>query len=511
MPHPQRLGKYQIIAPLAKGGMGEVFLARQHGPSGFSKIVVIKTLPEDRRSSQRHMQMLMTEANIAGWLNHVNIAQVYDVGQTENSTYIVMEFVAGKSLHKIIQVAYQQQKPLHPAYIIHIFSQVCDGLAFAHEAKDAYGSQMQLIHRDINPNNILVAFSSAVKIIDFGIAKRLDTLSNNTNHGTIKGTIVYMSPEQALGQALSYRSDIFSLGICIYEALTGSNPFYRENIHKSLEAVRAGNYPPITSYNMNLQPFSPIITQAMAKDPNQRYESVKRLAQDLRGLLEDHIIAHAPISLEDYLKDVFKEDIDALGRLLERSYHKSFSSTTQAQAAEHMAKSVVKFATLNHVKAFTTGAFLCLGLRGDRIENNWRPAQNSINKQEQQVSLKENPYRQTERHLGIIALTSGNAEFINSELLHFHPIKSNQGVANIRITPQYDKRHFIVSMIYKKNRDSMNIQLYFPNQIFSRFADDKTWHVDLRKTIEPDKNYILCLYFKDTHRTMRIRIRYETH
>lgn len=310
-----RFGKYRLLQKIATGGMGEVHLAKLKGPSGFEKLVVIKRLLDHRQKEQKYIDMFFAEARVAAQLNHNNIVQIYEVGNYDGVHYIAMEYLSGRSLRILLDASHDAGTPLHVAYTVHIIAEMCLGLAFAHDARHLSGAPMGLIHRDVNPHNVLVSYQGVVKVIDFGIAKSELNL-DKTQAGTIKGTVVYMSPEQSSGFKLDKRSDLFAVGICLYEALTGLNPFYKDSLGASLEAIRHAVVPPIAQKSPELAVFAPILAKALARDPEARYPDCHALAADLQTLAHSGVLPKPPEPLRDYMRQLFADEIAAEERLL---------------------------------------------------------------------------------------------------------------------------------------------------------------------------------------------------
>ncbi|RYF06624.1 MAG: serine/threonine protein kinase, partial [Deltaproteobacteria bacterium] len=303
---------------IAAGGMGEVHLAKLKGPSGFEKLVVVKRLLEERQNNRKYIDMFFSEARVAAQLNHSNIAQIYEVGNIEGVHYIAMEYVPGKSLRRVLDAALERDGKFPVYYTLQIVIDLCAGLAFAHDARHLSGAPMDLIHRDINPHNVLLSYRGEVKVIDFGIAKS-ELSMEQTQAGTIKGTVVYMSPEQASGKKLDKRSDLFSVGIVLYEALFGDNPFHKDSLTASLEAIRFASYPPLDGARADMQPFIPILKRALARLPNERYPDCTTLAFDLQTLLDSGDIARPSQSLAVYLQALFDRDIGEEERVLSQT------------------------------------------------------------------------------------------------------------------------------------------------------------------------------------------------
>src|SRR5579859_7783437 len=210
---PRQLGKYTLLRVLATGGMAELFLAIQRSVAGFEKLIVIKRILPSMNHDKAFIDMLLHEARIAATLSHANIVQIFDVGQIDGTYYIAMEHVHGEDLRSIVRQMRKKNVTEFPLeHAIGIMAGVCGGLAYAHEKPDLDGSSLNIVHRDISPQNVVVTFSGDVKIVDFGIAKSDTKMSTETRSGKLKGKVPYMSPEQARGEDIDSRSDIFAVG-----------------------------------------------------------------------------------------------------------------------------------------------------------------------------------------------------------------------------------------------------------------------------------------------------------
>ena len=223
---PRRFGKYTLLRKLAMGGMAELFLALQKSVAGFEKLLVIKRILPAMNRDRAFIDMLLHEARIAATLTHANIVQIFDVGQVDGTYYIAMEHVHGEDLRGIVRQMRKKgviEFPLEHA--IEIMLGVTSGLSYAHEKRDLDGSPLNIVHRDISPQNVVVTFSGDVKIVDFGIAKSDTKMTIETQSGKLKGKVPYMSPEQARGEAIDARSDVFAVGVMLFELTTGRRLF----------------------------------------------------------------------------------------------------------------------------------------------------------------------------------------------------------------------------------------------------------------------------------------------
>ncbi|MBF95173.1 MAG: hypothetical protein CMH58_08460 [Myxococcales bacterium] len=219
-----RFGRYQLLHRIAQGGMAEVYLAQQTGPAGFSKRLVIKKIHPHLAHNEEFVGMFLDEARVAAQLNHPNIAQIYELGEDEGQYYIAMEFIDGWNLRQLNKKLRRMGMRIPPELGARIAAETCAGLDYAHRFKDPSGRNLRIVHRDISPQNIMISRDGVVKVIDFGIAKAA-TNQQLTQGNVLKGKFSYMSPEQAAGKKLDRRSDIFSLGVVLFEMLMGEKPF----------------------------------------------------------------------------------------------------------------------------------------------------------------------------------------------------------------------------------------------------------------------------------------------
>jgi|GEM_PF-5457677 len=353
-----RFGKYTLIKKIASGGMGEVFLAKQRGPEGFEKTLVIKRILNHHTDNPEYIEMFFAEAKLAARMSHSNIVQIYEMGQINQSYYIAMEFVNGRSMRDIIDRAKTLNKRIPADFVINLMARLVAGLGYAHSMTDGEGKPMHLIHRDINPHNVLVSYDGDPKIIDFGIAK--STMSrNDTEEGTIKGKFVYMSPEQSAAEPMDKRSDIFSAGIVFYEMLTGVNPFQKPNIVLSLDAIQRLDPDPVSKLNPDLIVYQaqiePIIKKILHKKPAERYQDCRELQRDLNQLLS--VVQHSDKSFSDLMEEMFKEDIDHMKKILsvdvnsgEESSASEFSRTEITPGSTKPNTSVLKTSSKRRIK-----------------------------------------------------------------------------------------------------------------------------------------------------------------
>ena len=282
----QQLGKYQLVRRLAVGGMAEVFLGKVAGPKGFEKTLVLKRILPHLAEDQQFVELFLSEAKIAAQLNHPNIVQIYDFGDAEGAYYIAMEHVDGPNLRFILRRTIEKRTLLPIPLCAKKVSLACEGLAYAHEFCDPQtGVPLHLIHCDVSPENILLSRNGTLKVVDFGIAKAAG-VSPQTKVGTFKGKVSYMPPERIQGNPIDLRADIFSLGVVLYELLTGVKPFNAKTEVSILHAILQEPIIPVTTRRPDVpDQMSRILIRSLAKDPDNRYRSCRELQHDLERFL----------------------------------------------------------------------------------------------------------------------------------------------------------------------------------------------------------------------------------
>ncbi len=326
-------GKYVLLRKLASGGMGEIFLAKQRGPSGFEKLLVIKRILSHHLDKKDYLDMFFSEARLVARLNHGNIIQIQEMGEIDGDYYIAMEYVRGKSLRDVVDELRAEGSQLPLPHVIDLAIKLADGLGYAHQARDIRGRPMNIVHRDINPHNILVSYGGDLKLIDFGIAKS-EMTSVHTATGTIKGKFVYMSPEQSAADPIDSRSDIFSLGIVLYEMTTLENPFVRQNVVLSLEAIQRQEVPPPSAKRPDAGPLDALLMKALAKRPEDRFQTAHELRDELRNLLRDQQVRPAEEDLDAFLHRLFAADIAEEDRLIAEADQAAQQEAGEQRAVE---------------------------------------------------------------------------------------------------------------------------------------------------------------------------------
>ncbi len=306
----QRFGKYVLLDRIAVGGMAEIFLARQEGLEGFEKTIVIKRIRPHLSSQKAFVNMFLNEAKLAAQLNHPNIVQIYDLGKIAESYFIAMEYIFGRDMRRIIPKADGMGIPFPMVYALKIASSVCEGLYYAHQKTDMYGGALHIVHRDVTPENIFVSFDGTVKILDFGIAKAANQVEQ-TRVGEIKGKLSYMSPEQCMGKVLDHRSDLFSLGVVLYEWITGFKLFTGESEVAILKSITDGKIYPPSYFKADVpEAVEHILMKALDKDRDKRYQSAWEMQYDLDQFLSQYEFTPSNIHLANFLKQLFSDELD---------------------------------------------------------------------------------------------------------------------------------------------------------------------------------------------------------
>jgi len=312
----QRFGKYVLLDRIAVGGMAEIFLARQEGLEGFEKTIVIKRIRPHLSSQKSFVKMFLNEAKLAAQLNHPNIVQIYDLGKIADSYFIAMEYIFWRDMRRIIPKAEGMDIAFPLVYAVKIASSVCEGLYYAHQKSDLYGNPLNIVHRDVTPENIFVSFDGTVKILDFGIAKAANQIEQ-TRAGEIKGKLSYMSPEQCMGKVLDQRSDLFSLGVVLYEWITGYKLFTGDSEVAILKTITEGKIYPPSYFKPDIpEAVERILMKTLEKDRDQRYASAWDLQYDLDRFLSSHEFTPSNIHLANFLKQLFSDELEEERRRL---------------------------------------------------------------------------------------------------------------------------------------------------------------------------------------------------
>jgi serine/threonine protein kinase len=279
-PAVARLGRYDILGRLARGGMAEIYLARAEDEDGTVRHVVLKRVLMEMQHDPQMLQMFLEEGRVALRLFHPNVCHVYEVGESNGLTYMVLEWVHGTSLRELVRRAKAQNATLPAQLAVHIIAKVASALDYVHNARGLDGKPLSIIHQDVTPHNVMLSWKGQVKLLDFGIAKT----SVGEGQGVPQGKYEYMSPEQVRGERIDPRSDVFALGVCLYEVLTGSSLYQREGVPQTMTAVVEEPVPSVRAVRKDIpEALDRIVTRALAKKPKDRFAT----AGEMQRALED--------------------------------------------------------------------------------------------------------------------------------------------------------------------------------------------------------------------------------
>lgn len=279
----EHIGKYRVLAKLGQGGMARVLLTMSQGPRGFNKLLVVKELREELANDPEFVSMFMDEARIAARLNHPNIVQTYEVGEDGERFFIAMEYLEGQPLNAVFRRVGRKNIALE--IHLRIIADVLAGLDHAHKLTDFDGTPLNVVHRDVSPQNVFVTYEGQVKLVDFGIAKAAGA-SSRTQEGMLKGKISYIAPEQARCESVDQRSDLFTVGVMLWEAIAGRRMVTREDEMSVLARRMAGQDPPIREAMPDCpDELAAICTKAMAPKKEDRFQSAKEFQEVLERYL----------------------------------------------------------------------------------------------------------------------------------------------------------------------------------------------------------------------------------
>ena len=294
--------RLQIIRRLGQGGMAEVFLAKQQGVKGFEKFVVMKKILAQFAENPEFVDMLFAEARANARLTHPNVVQTFDVGVTDGVAYILMEYVRGPDLKRLLTELRRKGMALPLEHALRIVAEVAAGLHYAHSYVDPSGTAHPVVHRDVSPHNVLVSLDGAIKLSDFGIAKVQG--EEHTQAGVIKGKISYLSPEAASGRPLDWRNDVFALGVVLFELLTGQLPFRRDHDAATLAAIVREPAPVPSQLRPHIpQDVSDLILRALVKDPARRTPSAAAMREEIEAVIAHHRLSSSPASVAQFFKE----------------------------------------------------------------------------------------------------------------------------------------------------------------------------------------------------------------
>ena len=323
-------GQYTLLCRLATGGMGELFVARRTAAGGFEKLVVIKRLLPHLAEDSHFVAMLLDEARVAARLSHANVCQVYDLGEVDGHYYIAMEHLEGVPASLILRRASRAGHRLELGLATAILRQAADGLDHAHELCDRDGRSVGLVHRDVSPSNLFVTASGVVKVLDFGVAKSQDALAR-THTGALKGKYAYMSPEQVLGEPIDRRSDVWALGIVLFELLTAQRLFWRDSEYKMFQAIVDEPIPSLMDRWPGLPaPVAKVAERALSRDVSERFATAREMGE----ALEEAMTGAGGIWKPSHVADYVAEHFGALLQERRDEVQAALSGTTQVALDE---------------------------------------------------------------------------------------------------------------------------------------------------------------------------------
>jgi serine/threonine protein kinase len=312
---PHRFGKYRSLGRIGQGGMADVFLALGRGPAGFNKLVVIKRLRDTVASDETFREMFLDEARLAARLNHPNVVQTYEVFEHEGAFFITMEYLEGQPLSRIARECAKRGMRLQPQICARIVSDALCGLHYAHDACDFDGVPLEIVHRDVSPQNVFVTYDGQVKVVDFGIAKA-ERSNTKTQAGFFKGKAAYMAPEQLEGGVIDRRVDVFTTGIVLWELLVGKKLMAAESTAKTLMRLLKDPVPRVSEIVPDIDPMlDRIVARALKRDPAARFQTAGEMREALEQYLVEgrHLVRHEEIGR--IIGDVF---VDARADLQRR-------------------------------------------------------------------------------------------------------------------------------------------------------------------------------------------------
>ena len=300
MPEVEHVGRYELLMELAKGGMAELYLGRLHGVGGFTRLVAIKRILPHLAEDKLFHDMFLNEGQIAAHLSHPNICQVHELGEDDGSLFLAMEYLEGVPWDALIKQMPRNLETLRLA--AGVIAQACEGLHYAHELKDIDGTPTPVIHRDVSPQNMFVTVDGVCKVLDFGVSKMMKD-GPRTRTGVLKGKLPYMSPEQIQAEQLDARSDVFALGVCVWEALTGNSLFDRDTDFLIWKAITEAPVPPLAPHGMPAA-IDAVIASALERDRARRFRSARALGEALRRAAETVGGAMTPSEIAEIVRSM---------------------------------------------------------------------------------------------------------------------------------------------------------------------------------------------------------------
>jgi serine/threonine-protein kinase len=318
--------RYHSLFVVGRGGMGRVEVALERGEGGFERIVALKRLLPEGAKDPRRKEMFLREARLAALLTHPNVVHAFAFGDLSGELFLAMEYVEGEPLSRVVSAAKEGGEALDPTLVAHVLAEVCDGLHAAHDLRDVGGNALQVVHRDVSPHNVMIAYEGHVKLLDFGVAK-FDSPAHATRTGEVKGKMAYMSPEQALGDKLDRRTDLFSVGSVLYECLTGQR-MWGDGTDIDLMRKLALQDPPRL---LDAPPaLSALYDRLVSRSPELRPASAGEVAAELRSFARSSGRAPDTAAVRALMLRLFAKDADRRRALLTDRLHQAAPSRVDA-------------------------------------------------------------------------------------------------------------------------------------------------------------------------------------
>jgi serine/threonine-protein kinase len=300
-----------LLKEIAIGGMAEIHVAKQTGVEGFEKLVVIKKILPQFARDPHFVKMFLNEARLAARLSHPNVVHIYDLGYANGVYYIAMEYIHGENLSGVTYACRQQKRTIPLEHALKMVSQICEGLHYAHSKTDVRGKPLGIVHRDVSPQNILISYEGVVKLVDFGVAKAATRYDEDTRAGLIKGKLAYMSPEQISGEQMDSRSDIFSLGIVLWELCTGRRLFGRFEPAVILQKIAETEVPPPSKVNRRVSSqLDSIIMRSLQQDRDRRYQSTFQLHMAIEEFMKKQGLSSSTLHLGRFMRTLFRKKLE---------------------------------------------------------------------------------------------------------------------------------------------------------------------------------------------------------
>jgi eukaryotic-like serine/threonine-protein kinase len=321
LPLPRKIGRYTLFDRIGRGGMADIFLANAQSEFGVGRLVVVKQILSNLAASREFSELLITEAKLSARLDHANIVQVHDLGKADGFLFIAMQYVEGFDLDELLRLCTRTKTPLPVQYALLVVIEVLRGLDYAHRRTTDDERPLGIVHRDVSPSNILISLEGEIKLCDFGIAHANEAIGAYSDD-VIKGKAGYMSPEQARGESIDARADVFAVGIVLWELLAGRRLYRTGNEQGAtlLAKARAAEIPPLPSRGLPLEEeLFAIAARALAKDREQRFSSAAALLDDLLQYVAEAKLVASPLRFGEWLLERFGEQLIEQRRARERA------------------------------------------------------------------------------------------------------------------------------------------------------------------------------------------------